>query len=305
LDQFFSQMSYRQIFMISTVSLVVLGLTDYVTGTALSFSVFYIAPIFLSSWYIDRKVGYFMAAMSASVWMLADVFSHSTETAAYIHIWNTMVRFAFFAVATFMLSVIKDKLELEQKLADTDPLTNLSNRRHFQEICDAELMRARRYGEPFTVCYIDLDNFKYINDTRGHDVGDDVLREVAKVLRAHLRRTDISARLGGDEFAGLFPVTDFESAKVLINKLHPLLNDAMQHRNWPITFSVGAVSYHQPVHDSRELIRMVDETMYSIKKSGKNSVRHLCWPDDFEKGGRENNVTTFPSFNGRRNKRTD
>ncbi len=136
------------------------------------------------------------------------------------------------------------------------------------------MRRAARYTHPFTVAYIDLDNFKFINDSFGHAVGDSILITVSDTLRANLRNTDTVARLGGDEFSVILPETgDYESVETLFNKVRGNLLNAMKKKNWTVTFSIGVVIYLKPPSSVDEMINIPDKVMYSIKNARKNMVK--------------------------------
>ena len=178
---------------------------------------------------------------------------------------------------TILISIIKDKLVLEESLADTDVLTGLANRRFFLERVDTERVRSSRYKETFTIAYIDVDNFKHINDTQGHEVGDEVLIHVSQSILDNVRKSDLAARLGGDEFAIIFPMLSFDQSKITLQKMHKYLSYSVAEKNWPISFSIGAVTFTQPMNTSREMIKIVDDLMYKVKKSGKNNVEFSLW----------------------------
>ena len=118
-----------------------------------------------------------------------------------------------------------------------------------------------------------------MNDTMGHDVGDELLKTVADTLLTSIRVSDFAARLGGDEFAVLFPVLEKMSALPSLEKLQGELLAAMQKNEWPVTFSIGAVTFNKIIDSSRDMIKQVDDLMYEVKKSGKNNIRHLVWPE--------------------------
>jgi len=153
------------------------------------------------------------------------------------------------------------------------------NSRFFYELAQMEIDRFQRYKHPFTLTYIDLDNFKAVNDQFGHSTGDQVLRTVIGSVKKHLRRTDVVARLGGDEFVLLLPETDQEPAYVVINKIRGDLLEEMRQQNWPITFSIGVLTCRVVPNTIDELIKMADDLMYSAKHDGKNAVKYSTYAD--------------------------
>jgi diguanylate cyclase (GGDEF)-like protein len=124
------------------------------------------------------------------------------------------------------------------------------------------------------VAYIDVDNFKFVNDFFGHAIGDEVLSNVVKLTRDHIRSTDQIARFGGDEFVLIFPEMDQASARLAVPKIHEYLNTEMQKRNIPVTFSIGVLTCTAAPPTTDALVAMADRLMYSVKNSGKNSVRY-------------------------------
>jgi len=272
-------MSPSKCLLINVVCTLILGVLDFLLGPELSFSVFYIIPITLAAWYGGKTAGLIVAATSAAVWFSADLAASSQYSTLLIPLWNTMVRLAFFIIILKLLLLVREKLLLEESLADTDPLTGLANRRYFHEQLEHEYARVHRYPQAFTIAYLDLDNFKYINDTMGHNVGDELLQNVAKTLVENIRNTDFSARLGGDEFAVLFPALDTSSALPVLMKIQQELLLSMKEKAWPVTFSIGAVTFSKVMASSRDMIKKVDDLMYDVKKTGKNNIRHLTWPD--------------------------
>jgi two-component system, NtrC family, sensor kinase len=161
--------------------------------------------------------------------------------------------------------------KLEQ-LSRTDDLTGIMNRRAFTEFCMTEIGRARRFENPFSVAYIDLDNFKVVNDKFGHSTGDELLCSVAETIQKNIREIDLFARLGGDEFMLLLVKSDSEASLEVVKKLQNMLMDVMNKNGWPVTFSIGLVTYNLPPDEVEEIIRNTDELMYAAKQSGKNTI---------------------------------
>ncbi len=163
-------------------------------------------------------------------------------------------------------------LEAEKSMSRIDFLTNIPNRRTFYEAVESEAHRSRRYRRPMTLAYIDIDNFKSVNDICGHAAGDDLLKLVATTIQSAIRRTDTVARLGGDEFVLLLPETSSEAAAIVVAKLQPLLQEEARRHSWPVSFSVGVVTFMTPLESVDHMIKRADELMYEVKRSGKSAV---------------------------------
>jgi diguanylate cyclase (GGDEF)-like protein len=155
-----------------------------------------------------------------------------------------------------------------------DPVTGALNRGGFIEVLEDESKRARRYLHPLTVAYVDLDDFKLVNDLLGHEAGNSCLEAVAQTMQDTLREVDFVARIGGDEFALLLSETKAEDVRGVLDKLQTTLLGAMHAKNWRVTFSMGAVTFGEPLGDPVEMMAKADELMYSVKLSGKNRIEH-------------------------------
>jgi diguanylate cyclase (GGDEF)-like protein len=136
-----------------------------------------------------------------------------------------------------------------------------------------------RYKRPFTIAYLDLDDFKQVNDSLGHDAGDNLLRCVALSIKANIRSSDALARIGGDEFVILLPETNEDQAQSVVQKLGGALHAALQKENWAVSFSIGVVTYIRPPATVDEMLVKADHMMYAAKREGKNKVRYLVWKE--------------------------
>jgi diguanylate cyclase (GGDEF)-like protein len=154
-------------------------------------------------------------------------------------------------------------------------LTAAANGRTFYEVAQLELLRLERTGRPLTVAYLDVDNFKAVNDRQGHAAGDALLRRVAETVQKHTRANDLLARLGGDEFALLLPDTAAENAVAVLQRLREaLLREVIDGPECRVTFSIGAATFLQPPGDVDAMVRRVDALMYVVKRGGKDRVHH-------------------------------
>ena len=125
-----------------------------------------------------------------------------------------------------------------------------------------------------SVTFVGLDNFKEVNDTHGHDEGDQVLRVLAEETRKTIGENDIFARLGGDEFVVVIPERDFTAAKQIIEQLAMNVLAAFRRRGWPVTLSIGALTYNHAAKIPVSPMQQVDQLMYKVKKTGKAAIRH-------------------------------
>jgi diguanylate cyclase (GGDEF)-like protein len=271
---FLQKQQKKYIVLAAIIIVLVLWIIDYITPPDLSFVVFYLFPVFLTAWFAEKKAGIIIALLSGIAWYTADVVATEHPFHPLSPIWNVVTKIGFFLIVNFMVSSLRISLEREREMARTDYLTRVANSRYFAEIASNEIKRAGRYLHPFTVAYLDIDDFKSVNDRWGHSTGDRLLTLVADTIRSNIRATDSIARLGGDEFVLLLPETGYDAASVVIQKVHQSLQTAMGEKEWPVTFSIGVVTFRTPPDSVDGMIRVADAFMYSVKHSGKNSIKH-------------------------------
>lgn len=249
---------------------VCIGILRYATGPEYAFSLFYLAPIILASWYVGFWAGVIIAITSASSWLAADLFMLSGFSSVAVPFINETLRLIVFIIVVYAVTSLEQRLWISR----SDYLTGLANVRHFLELADIELRRARRYSRPLTVIFIDLDDFKLINDKFGHEVGDKALRVAARCLEEGVREIDVVARYGGDEFLILMPETAEEEARSVIERLQVELLECMSEKGWPVTFSAGVATFVKAPLDPAEILRSTDTLMYAAKANGKNTVNY-------------------------------
>ena len=169
------------------------------------------------------------------------------------------------------------------ELVLTDGLTGLYNFRHFEHVLQAEMDRSKRSGIPTSLVMIDLDFFKSINDTHGHEIGNLVLKHVADILTAELRTTDVVCRYGGEEFAVIFPETDLNLAVKVADRIRELIADTpvnCEAGEIYVTASMGASVYMKfGILSVEEFVDSVDKYLYEAKKSGRNCICHIDYND--------------------------
>jgi len=159
-----------------------------------------------------------------------------------------------------------------QQQALTDPLTGCHNRRSFEMQLDRDLLMARRLHQPLSLLMVDLDCFKQLNDTVGHDAGDDALRKLTEGFLKELRGVDTSARFGGDEFALILPQADSEGATLVAERLRARIEQIEIPGFGNLSASIGVASFPADASSRAELVRTADAALYEAKRSGRNQV---------------------------------
>ena len=257
---------------------VAVGTAEALSGFEVSLLSLYAVPVALAAWAVTPRTAYTLAAVAVT--LPTPFAALAGEPIGWAVIWSVLSNFVLLGIIVMLLTTLRRRLSDEAAFVATDTLTGLLNRGSFIAQLDAELTRAARYGRAFTLAYVDLDNFKAVNDLEGHDAGDELLRRIADALRSSTRQTDVLGRLGGDEFAAVLPeITGGATGSVLEN-LRKQLSRAMAKGGWPVTFSIGAVTFETPIDTSREALRVADAAMYAVKRSGKDGIHHLVWDGD-------------------------
>ncbi len=255
------------------------GVESLPMSAEFSYWIFYLIPFFIVT-FSKKWTGILVSVICAITLFVADISSWITYSHLTIPYWNAIARLGSFLILTLTFSSLKGALRNEKEFSRTDPLTGVGNRRYFNELAEMEIHRSQRYKHPFTIIYIDLDDFKAINDHFGHSKGDHVLRAVAQTFQREIRSTDKIARLGGDEFVVLLPETGMEVAEVIFSKIRKVSAEVREMGARPITFSMGAVTFLSPPPKVDEILRISDRLMYAVKNGGKNGIMHEMYPMD-------------------------
>ncbi|MBE9531974.1 MAG: sensor domain-containing diguanylate cyclase [Proteobacteria bacterium] len=172
---------------------------------------------------------------------------------------------------------LKKEKEKLKEISISDPLTGIYNHNYFYQRLEEEFGRASRYGMPLSVVMMDIDNFKKINDTFGHRVGDKVLKKIANILKKSVRKSDLIARYGGEEFAEILTYTQKNGAAEEAERIRNLVSEITfteENIELTVTLSLGVAEYHPDnTADSGELVNRADKALYQAKNAGKNCVK--------------------------------
>lgn len=260
----------------AAVIVAAIGWLDYETGPDIGLSLLYLIPVAVSGWFGGVAAAVVVGCFAGASWLAADIAWRESDTAVAISLWNAFTRFVIYvSEGVFIALLRRDREKLkrlvtrESLLARTDASTGLPNARAFLERAEGELAR----GTPLSVLYVDLDNFKLFNDRLGHAAGDDILEEVARILRETIGEDGIAARIGGDEFALLLAPGDEVRARRVGDAIAERIRDV--GRAFPdIGFgaTVGVVFFREPPDNAEELLRAADDAMYRGKSMGKGQV---------------------------------
>jgi diguanylate cyclase (GGDEF)-like protein len=269
---------------LTAVLIAAVAVADWFSGAEVAASLAYLLPISLAAWAGGRAAAACVAVAAAGAWLLVDVHTHWSELVTAIEVVNLAVLLLAFTGVGQLLACLRERLDLEHRLAHTDSLTAIHNRRALWSAAGRELERCHRSGQPFSLAYLDVDGFKHVNDQFGHAAGDELLRQIARTIQSGLRQLDMVARLGGDEFAILLPGTDEAGARAAVSRLRDRLQAAPRLQAREVDFSLGCLTVLSPPEQVDTIVERADELMYAMKRSGRGQVRHeVLGPDD---GGR-------------------
>ncbi len=272
----------RLIAKLSFLMILILSVVQIAAGGSINFAPVFVFPILFNSWYGSKKTGLLMAVFSILALIFIEVFISPTRQVTY-HLFIYTLPYLFtYPILAILITDFRNVYRVEAKAADTDILTGLHSLRSFYAEVANELHRSERYDHVFTLAYIDIDDFKNINDSYGHAEGDDLLTEVADCLVSSLRSTDIVARLGGDEYACLLPETTQEEARHAFDKTVKVLKNRMRRHKWPVSFSIGVVTFVTLPADVSEAIDAADRLMYSVKNQHKDNIAYHTYQNSDE-----------------------
>jgi diguanylate cyclase (GGDEF)-like protein len=244
---------------------------DYFTDVDIN--VFYLIPMVFMG-YATKSFLYTLFSGGVSLSLLSFL-QFQTKADMGHFIWEVCVNLIFYVILGALAVKFKKLWDKEKENARTDFLTGIKNKQGFYETLNAEHERFIRNGKPITVVYLDLDNFKTVNDNFGHDAGDKLLKNISRVLRENIRKYDTAARIGGDEFALLLIESEPSSIDSRLGKIRDALTKEILKIHSNVSVSIGAVTYtkHKQTYD--DMIKEADIEMYLVKKNGKNGINHI------------------------------
>lgn len=246
-----------------------IAVLDGLAGPRVSFGLLYVLAVMSVAW-IGTVRHAALIAVLATIESLATAGSGGSLTSP--DVWNAAMLLGVLLVVAVLVGALEGALEEQRRHATLDPLTGAMNRRAFALIAERERVRAGRSGDALSIAYFDLDDFKMVNDVRGHSAGDEVLATFAAAVAGAVRGTDLFARFGGDEFVLLLPATDARQAVVVVDRVRRLLAETCVIDGKPLTTSVGIATFRFPPATVDAMIAGADDLMYQAKGRGGNTV---------------------------------
>lgn len=249
-----------------------LGIFHAITDAEFALASLALLPVLVIAWLGGKWNGLVMAFIAAAMWTAGDIASGRQFSAPWIPWVNIATHFMTYSLVAVLAAQVRLQFKREHEHATRDVLTGLLNRRAFFDAGASEAERSKRYARPLSVVFLDLDDFKQLNDAKGHDAGDEALQATARALLGTLRSNDRVARLGGDEFAILLPEIGYDEAVEAGHKISVAVNSALQGFP-PVTGSIGVAWFEEVDRTFPAMLKAADELMYEVKESGKNNLR--------------------------------
>lgn len=258
-----------------------IGLVDSLLPPLVALGAFYLLPVLVAA-ARDATSGLSIACTSAAVAGAVDLMGHDAFGSLVVPSLNVVTRLAVFLLVAALVTALRLELQREALMARADSLTGLANGRSFYEVAEGARLLLARSGRPLTLAYIDLDDFKQINDRLGHAAGDDVLQQTGRALQAAVRDVDTVARLGGDEFAVLLPETDAHAAAKVLERVREHLacswtssesaDDEAPTGPRGVKVCIGAATFTEPVASVDLMVAQADRLMYEEKQAKKGGA---------------------------------
>jgi diguanylate cyclase (GGDEF)-like protein len=266
----------------------VAGLTAFklTIGHSVTVIDFMFVPVVWVGWFARaRWCGYAVAAVAASASVMVAMMAETQASLAAASVAG-VARFGLYLVVLALLGMMRRERAGHQHAVATDQLTGAASARSFRAIALGEVERAQRHQSDLSLAYIDVDDFKAINDRLGHPEGDHVLLAVSHVMRSSVRSTDTVARIGGDEFAILMPEIGASSARAVIERVRGELARLRTNDGEPVRCSIGLVTFDRPPTSLQELVAAGDQLLYRAKDAGKDRIEQAERSSSFVSVGR-------------------
>lgn len=271
LDEYQTTSQRISVFIALVIIMIFITVADYFAGKYIALFTLYIIPIMIATWKIGLKSGIFFS-LAACFAGFSTQFALEPESQGVYILTSTLVRMGVLSLLVYSGWKIKILVRLLDKVAEEDFLTGLLNRRGFFLHGQLELERMIRARQSISMVYIDIDNFKWVNDNKGHGVGDKLIQELAKTIKENIRRTDIVARLGGDEFVIMLLSSSSIGALQVAKKIFTAIQKKPFSNDYIVGVSMGIASFNTSPNSLEYALKCADDLMYKVKQANKNGI---------------------------------
>jgi len=264
---------------VGLVATAAVGVADYAVARLFGYDFvatsFYLVPIGFVAFVLGTRCGMVIALAAALTETVATYAALVDATNIWTVPISILLELVVFVAAAYAQGAIRRFVERERHLSRHDAVSGVVNSLGFREAAGWEVARARRFPQVLSLIYLDVDDFKVVNDQQGHARGDEVLRIIGRAMMESLRESDVVARVGGDEFAALMPGTDEEGCRAAAARVHLAITRDLAKAGFAVTASLGATTFPSAPETVDELIGAGDEAMYTVKRGSKNGVHHF------------------------------
>jgi len=258
---------------LSLLMIALIGMIDFNAPADLNVVLLYFIPILFAEIRIGSQTGLLVSLLSAMCWAITNGPLAGATSTMWVHTLNILSTFFIFLSGNGVMALFRAAGERETAASRTDRLSGLLNRLGFVEVLHREVARSRRHKKVFSIVCFNADHFKGINAEHGHETGDHAIELIGRALQQGMRSSDIVARLESDEFMALLPEMDAETARMALNRIQRLLNEAMKVREWNITFRAGSATFLKAPDSSEELLRLAERLQYVVRAAPKGSIK--------------------------------
>ncbi len=258
----------------SVIAMLTIFVVDFATDATVQLHLLYIYPLILACIHCSN-LRYVKSVVALAIVLQAiTLLSYGNEIPLHSKITLACIVLASNIGISMVAVMARITFSEVEQLASFDWLTGMYIRKGFEPLVEMEIRRQRRYGGDFSFAYVDLNDFKKLNDTQGRESGDAALKLLAKVMREQVRQTDTIGRLGGDEFGVIMPNTADKEAEEVCNKLTAAITDQMNKSAFPISASIGYVTFTKAPDSVSEIFDKAHKAMHAAKSSGKGAVAY-------------------------------
>jgi len=261
-----------------TVTLLALAFANFLaliglsSGIGINYSLFYLLPICLASWFVSRRIGVFVALWSAVIWFTADSVSRGIFANTWVDFWNLLMHSGVFIVFALIQAQLRANHDERSRSSARDFLTGLANGQTFYELAAAEI-HDERSPDPVTLATIEVAGLQLVNYRYGYPVGDQILCAIAHTIQTGVPRPDLVGRTGGTTFSILLPGVTSDSANRILQQVHDALVAQQRRFSHPLTFFCSAVACTKPPLTVADLLQQADTQLERMKGAKSETIQ--------------------------------